>query len=172
MDFYETIAIRSSIRSYSSAQVEEEKLQRVLEATRLAPSAMNDQPWKLILVRDELLKGQLAEACDGQSFVAEAPVAVVLCGLPARGRIGGYTDSTMVDGAIAMTHLVLAAAAEGLGTCWLGAFDNDEVKDLLGIPSQVQVVAVTPLGYPRQALKRNSKRRKSLDELVCEDKFK
>ena len=171
MDIYEAIAIRSSVRSYRSEPIEEEKLQRVLEATRLAPSAINEQPYKFILVRDDALRQQLAEACHGQQFVAEAPLAVVVCGLPCRGMIGGYTDTRLVDGAIALTHLILSAAAEGLGTCWLGAFDNDEVKSLLGIPAEVQVVAVTPLGYPKEPLQRLTKRRKSLEELVYEEKY-
>lgn len=171
LDIYEAIAIRSSVRSYRPDPIEEGKLQRILEAIRLAPSAINDQPYKFILVRDEDLRRKLAEACDGQMFVAEAPVVVVVCGIHPRARIGGYTDSMMVDASIAFTHLILCAAAEGLGTCWLGAFNNEEVKGLIGIPPEAQVVAVTPLGYPREPLKRLSKRRKSLGELVCEDKF-
>lgn len=171
VDIFEAIAIRSSIRSYRPDPIEEDKLQRILEATRLAPSAINDQPYKFIVVRDARLRQELARACHGQMLVAEAPLAVVVCGFRPRARIGGYTDSMLVDGAIALTHLILCAAAEGLGTCWLGAFDNEDVKAVLGIPAEVQVVAVTPLGYPTEPLERLSKRRKSLKELVCEDKF-
>jgi len=171
LDIYEAILTRHSVRSYRPDPIEDDRLRRILEATRMAPSAINDQPYKFILVRDQRLRRDLVEVCRGQSFVGEAPVVVVVCGLPCRARVGDYTDSKMIDASIALTHLVLCAAAEGLGTCWLGAFNNEKVKALLNIPKEVQVIAVTPLGYPKEPLKPTTKKRKSNAELFCEDRF-
>lgn len=170
MDIYQAIETRRSVRSYQDREIPDDLLQRVLEAARLAPSANNLQPWKFILVRDLDLKEKLVPLCASQGFIAGAPIVVVACGLPTRGGIGGYASSMMVDVAIAFDHLTLAAAAEGLGTCWVGAFDNDGVKQLLGIPQEVQVVVISPLGYPSTA-GAGSKVRKKLEEIVSSDKF-
>jgi len=173
MDFYEVIRTRRSIRSYRSEPVPEEVLNRVLEAARIAPSGDNRQPWRFIVVKDEGLKRRLVPACGNQSFIAEAPVVVVACGRNIdydRGRyMGGF--SMLVDVSIAFTHLVLAARAEGLGTCWIGDFSNEEVKRVLGVPEGANVVAVTPLGYPKDEGFAGPGPRKSLKEIVSVDKF-
>ncbi|MFQ6053204.1 MAG: nitroreductase family protein [Candidatus Bathyarchaeia archaeon] len=173
MEFYEVIRTRRSIRSYLPDPVPEEALNRVLEAVRIAPSGSNRQPWKFILVKDEGLRRQLTEACGGQGFIAEAPVVVVACGYDIQYNRGGYMGemSMLVDVSIAFTHLVLAARAEGLGTCWIGAFDNGKVKRLLSIPEGYNVVAVTPLGYPRDGGFDEPGRRKPLKEIVSVDRF-
>jgi nitroreductase len=158
-----------SVRSYSDRPIPDEVLQRVLEAARLAPSANNLQPWRLVLVQDADLKQKLIPLCWRQAWIAGAPVVIVACGLPTRGGIGGYADSRMVDVTIALDHLSLAAAAEGLGTCWIGAFDNEGLKTLLGIPPDVNVVAVMPLGYPQSPVTSPTKQRKPLDEMIAHD---
>ncbi len=143
---------------------------KILGAARLAPSANNIQPWKFIVVRDEERKRKIAEFCMGQSFIAEAPVVIVACGLPTPSRIGGYSTSTLVDVSIAVDHLTLAAAALGVGSCWIGAFDNIKLKRLLRVPEEVQIVAVIPLGYPLKEVK-SKKVRKDLNELVCWERY-
>jgi nitroreductase len=149
MDVYEAIRSRRSVRSYQDKAIPEEVLNRVLDAARMAPSANNVQPWKFIIVKDGKLRRETAKHCWNQTFLAEAPVIIVACGLPTTSKVGGYESSVYVDVAIAVDHLTLAARAEGLGTCWIGAFDNEKLKNLLNIPKEVNVVVVTPLGYPK-----------------------
>lgn len=172
MDVQEAIKARRSIRKYSSQEIPEEKLTRVLEAMRLAPSAKNLQPWKFIIVNDDEIKKKLIPACRGQAFVAEAPVIIVGCALlnEAWGGLGGYMSSYPVDLAIALDHLTLAAIEEGLGTCWIGAFDESEVKKILEVPDEVKVVALIPLGYPDK--KPVPRPRKKLAEIICYNKYR
>ena len=172
MELREALATRRSVRAYRPDAVPSDVLDRVLEAARIAPSANNFQPWKFIVVRDEVLRRELVGACCDQRFVGEAPIVIVACGLPTRGGIGGYASSMLVDVAIAVDHLTLAARDEGLGTCWIGAFDHDRVRALLGIPDSVQVVAITPLGYPKTpGAFQATGGRKSLDEIVCWNRY-
>ena len=151
MNVLEAIRTRRSVRSYAADKpVGAAVLERMRQALRLAPSACNIQPWHFIFVADAGLRRDVAEAANGQKWMAEAPITVVGCGLPEQAykRMGGYGNSVDVDVAIALDHLTLAAVAEGLGTCWIGAFDEAKVKGLLSIPEQVKVVGMTPLGYP------------------------
>ena len=150
MDVLEAIRTRRSVRAYSSKPIPADVMNRMRQALRFAPSACNFQPWRFILVVDEKLRRDVAQAANGQLWMAAAPVTVVACGLPdeAYKKMGGYGNSADVDVAIALDHLTLAAAADGLGTCWIGAFDEEKVKELLGVPKPVKVVAMTPLGYP------------------------
>ena len=174
MDFYEVIRTRRSVRSYKPDPIPDEVLMRVLDAARIAPSGSNRQPWRFIIVKDEELKKRLAEACSGQHFIAEAPVIIVACGRNIHYNRGGYMGdmSMLVDVSIAFTHLILAARAEGLGTCWIGSFDNEEVKRILNIPEDVNVVAITPLGYPkREDAFREPGSRKTLEEITSTDRF-
>lgn len=173
MDLYEVMRTRRSIRSYKADPIPEEVLNRVLEAARIAPSGSNRQPWRFILVQDEKVKRQLVPACGSQSFIAEAPVVVVACGHNIHYNRGGYMGemSVLVDVSIGFTHLILAARAEGLGTCWIGAFNNDEVKRILNIPDDANVVAVTPLGYPKDEKFREPSSRKGLEEIISTDRF-
>jgi nitroreductase len=150
MNVLEAIATRRSVRAYASKPIPPEVMARMRQALRQAPSACNLQPWHFILVEDESLRQQVAAAAKGQMWLAPAPVIVVACGLPDKAykHMGGYGNSVDVDLAIAVDHLTLAAVAEGLGTCWIGAFDEGKVKAILGIPAEVKVVVMTPLGYP------------------------
>lgn len=171
MDLYEAIENRRSVRSYMSDEIPEEVLNRVMRATGSAPSGGNRQPWTFILVKDPGVKSALAPAAGGQRFLADAPVIVVACGAQIPISRGGYMGEygMLVDVSIAMTHLILAAHAEGLGTCWIGDFENDEVKEVLGIPEEIQVVALTPLGYPESVP--SSRGRKPLEEIVRLDRW-
>jgi len=164
MEFYEVVRKRSSIRKYKDRPVEEEKLRRILEAARLAPSAANRQPWHFIVVRDPKVKEEL-KAAYGREWFYTAPVIICACGDPSSAWVRSDGKSYLdVDVAIAMEHLILAAAAEGLGTCWIGAFDEEAVKKALGIPEGISVIALTPLGYPAE--EKGEKVRKSTEDIV------
>lgn len=171
MSVLEIIRRRRSIRKYKGDSIPEDILWRVLEAARLAPSGKNLQPWKFIVVRDPLLKEKLVEACLGQKFIAQAPLIIVACGFPENcyARMGRYMKSWPVDVAIALEHLVLQAEEEGLGTCWIGAFEEDKVKSLLHIPEEAKVLALTPLGYPDESPPPRG--RKPLAEIISFDKY-
>lgn len=174
MDFYEVIRTRRSVRSYKTDPIPDDVLRRILDAARISPSGSNRQPWKFIIVRDEKIKRKLAVACSNQQFIAEAPVIIVACGYNIHYNRGGYMRdmSMLVDVSIAFTHLILAARAEGLGTCWIGSFDNDEIKRILNIPEDVNVVAITPLGYPKSSdIFVEASSRKSLEEIISTDGY-
>lgn len=168
----DTIKTRRSVRKFKETPVPEGLMKEVLNAARLAPSADNTQPWRVIVVMDEQLKSRLSAAAQGQKFIAQAPIVLVVCGIPdeAFPTIGGYMNAHVIDVAIAMDHLSLAAHALGLGTCWIGMFKEDRVRDMLGIPEDVRVVAMMPIGYPDESPERTP--RKNLDELVMYDKYK
>jgi len=162
---------RKSIRSYKPQDVEEEKLNYILQAFRKAPSAKNLQPWKLIIVKDKKKISDLSIACNNQTFLSEAPILIVACAKEdeAYGVMGGYMNSYSVDIALALEHLILAATEKGLGTCWIGAFKEKLVKGLLDVPDNVRVVAITPVGYP--AVEGRIRGRKPISEIVCYDKY-
>ena len=148
MDVYEAISKRKSVRGFTGEGVPEEVVSRLLEAARQAPSASNRQEWRFIIVRDQTMRNQLAEAARGQKFVGEAPVVFACCAETDEHVMACGQLCYPIDVAIAIDHITLCAAAEGLGTCWIGAFDEEQVKDLLGIPSPIRVVGLLPLGYP------------------------
>lgn len=173
MDFYDVIRTRRSVRSYKNEPVPAATLRRVLEAARLAPSANNLQPWKFIVIRDEQLRKKVAEISFSQSFIAEAPVVIVCCGKRYHDSYSWIADHMyLVDVTIATDHLTLAARNEGLGTCWIGAFDRDALKRLLTIPEDHDPIVLTPLGYPTGLRPFHSgTSRKSLKEIVFSEKF-
>ena len=123
MNVYDAIRIRRSVRRYSPRSIPESTLARLRDALRLAPSACNLQPWQFIFVTDPKLRAELGQAAHQQTFIALAPLIVVACGFPDRAYkgMGGHSDSVDVGVAIALDHLTLAAVAEEVGTCWIGA---------------------------------------------------
>jgi nitroreductase len=171
MDVYEAIRTRQSVRRYRPDPVPDDVLNRVLDAMRLAPSAGNLQPWRFIVVKDAAVREQVAQASNGQDWMAQAPIIIAACGWEDRAysAMGGYWNALPVDVSIAFDHLTLAAAAEGLGTCWIGSFTEDEVRRLLGIPEDVTVIALTPLGY--HDVEPAAKTRKELAEIVCYERW-
>jgi nitroreductase len=164
MDFTTLVESRYSVRSYKTDPIEEEKLQKVLEAARLAPTATNRQAFQFLVVHTKGREEELKRIYRSDWFT-QAPLVVCACGIPAENwvRMDGknYND---VDVAIAMDHLILAATDAGLGTCWIGAFDAEAAKEVLGLPEGVEPIAFTPLGYPAGEPK--PKKRKELSELV------
>jgi nitroreductase len=171
MRVFDTIMNRKSIRRYRGDPIPEEVLTRILEAARWAPSGKNLQPWKFIVVRDKHLRQELAVASARQSFMAEAPITIVACGFPEESyaHMGRYMKSWSVDVAIAVEHLMLQAQEEGLGTCWIGSFEEEEVKAILRVPEKVRVLALTPLGYPDERPAPGA--RKPLEEIISYDRF-
>jgi nitroreductase len=171
MKVLEAIQKRRSVRKYKEESIPEETLLRVLEAARLAPSGKNFQPWKFIIVKDKEIKERLAQASARQFFIAKAPIIIVGCGFPDNSytRMGRYMKSWSVDVTIALEHLILQAQEEGLGTCWIGSFEEEEVKAILNVPEEVKVLALTPLGYPDEIPRFRG--RKSLDEIISYDRY-
>ena len=169
MDVFKAIKNRYSCRSYKAESIPEEKLKKVLEAARLAPSAHNEQEWKFVVVRDVKKRKEVAEAA-GQSFIEEAPVIITAVGLDPEHIMRSGNPAYAIDLAIAVEHMALQAVEEGLGTCWIGAFNQEEVKRVLEIPEGCKVVALMPLGFP--ADKPKPKSRKKLEEIISYDGFK
>ena len=149
MNIYEVVAARKSVRAFKPDDVSQDVLTRVLEAARLAPSANNAQEWRFVVVRDASLRQRLSQAACGQGFVATAPVVLVCCAETDEHRMTCGQLAYPIDVAIAADHVTLCAAAEGLGTCWIGAFYEDRVKGVLKIPTSIRVVALLPIGYPQ-----------------------
>jgi len=170
MDVYDAIYLRKSVRSYQDRDVPHDLVMKILDAARHAPSASNRQEWRFIVVRDEKKRLQLAQAAFEQRFVSEAPLVLVCCAQTDNHVMRGGQLCYPIDVAIAVDHITLCAAAEGLGTCWIGAFVEQEVRDILDIPEDIRVVALLPLGYPKDPSK-TAKRRLSMDKIVKYDRW-
>jgi len=179
MDLMEAIKERRSIRKYKPDPVSEEVLQEMIEAVRWSPSWANTQCWELIIVRDPNMKSELANTLTttnpARSSIAGAPLVVVLCG---KKGISGFEkgeaatvkgDWLMFDTGIAMQNLCLAAYGLGLGTVVVGLFDHRKAEEILGLPQNVEVVAMTPLGYP--AVQRSAPKRKEVSEFVFNERY-
>lgn len=172
MDVFEAVQQRRSIRAYESTPVPKEKLDKILEAARLAPSASNIQPWHFIVVTDSDKRKKLAEGGRYAKFLVESPVVIVGC-----GDQEASPKWYVVDITIAMQNMVLTATSEGLGTCWVGSFDENQVKDLLKIPENFRVVALLSVGYSQGKLDIGRKvltvvrPRKELEKIVSYDEF-
>ena len=149
MEFFETVAARRSIRKYQDTPVPRETVDRILEAARLSPSWCNRQCHRYIVVSDPEKRSMLGELIDNPSKACyeTAPYAIVLCADSTDSGFNSGKEYYLVDCGISMEHVVLAATNEGLATCWVGAFAEYPVRNLLGIPQDVKIVAITPLGY-------------------------
>ena len=169
MDLFEAIDKRQSVRNYLDRPVEEEKLHQILEAARSAPSAKNRQAWKMIVIRDPDLRHEIAVAARNQKFVGQAPVIIACCGLDPEYRMTCGQPADPIDAAIAIDHMTLAAAALDLGTCWIGAFYQDQVRALLHVPDPYQVIELMVLGYPAKRTAKPS--RKPIKDLVSYERW-
>jgi nitroreductase len=163
-DTIEVIMKRRSVRKYEPKPLPESDLRTILEAGRQAPSAANRQPWHFVVVRDPEQKRLLAEACSGQSWLADADAIIAGVGKPSVNE-----KWYPVDVAIAMENMILAAAALGYGTCWIGAFDPEKVANVLRVPEDCKVVALTPLGVP--ADKPEARPRQPMEEFCSLDRY-
>ncbi|MCW4054404.1 MAG: nitroreductase family protein [Candidatus Bathyarchaeota archaeon] len=171
MEVFEAIRKRHSVRSYLPDEVSSEKLEKILEASRLAPSAGNIQPWHFIVVSDQQKRKKLSKGRYAK-FLVESPVVLVGCG-DKKASPNWHT----VDTAIAMQNMVLTATSEGLATCWIGSFNENQVKELLSIPERFRVIALLAVGYRREKLELTSKilhfvrRKKKLQKIVSIEDF-
>ncbi|MCK4548422.1 MAG: nitroreductase family protein [Candidatus Eisenbacteria sp.] len=169
MEFSELIQKRYSGRAYRSDPVEGSKLERVLEAARLAPTAGNRQAFQILVIKTAGREEELKRIYPAKWF-ADAPLVICACGLPEQSWVRADGKSYMdVDVAIVMDHLILAAANEGLGTCWIAAFDASAAREVLGLPDDVEPIAFTPLGYSTD--QPEPKTRRSIAKLVRHDKW-
>ncbi len=162
MDVFEAIEKRHSVRSYTVKPIPKEDLDMLFRAARDAPSAKNLQPWRFIVVTDRRLLREMVPICHNQGFVEDAGALIV-----------GITEEekwAVVDLAIALDHLSLAATSLGLGTCWIGAFHPDEMREKLGVPEEYSVTMCTTVGYPSG--KGRSPTKKSISELVCMERYR
>jgi nitroreductase len=165
MDVSAAIKGRRSVRSYKGQEVESDKIEKVLEAGRLSPSANNRQEWKFIVVKNAETRMKLAHAAMNQSFIGQAPVVLAACATESKAVMTCGHPTYAVDVSIAFAYMLLQAYELGLGTCWIGAFREDQAKSILGVPNHVRVVALSPLGYP--ATDSAARSRKRLDEITC-----
>ena len=169
MTVMEAINNRRSVRAYKDKAVEKEKLLAVLEAGRLAPSASNRQEWRYVVVTDRKMRKKLGEAASSQHFVGDAAVVIAACAETNNHVMKCGQPCYPIDVAISVDHMTLAACELGLGTCWIGAFDEPEVKRLLGIPDAIRVVELLTLGYPADLP--SEKKRNTLEEIVHYEKW-
>jgi nitroreductase len=166
MEVLEAIRHRRSIRKYQTKEVEKEKLNKILEAARWAPSASNKQPWHFIVVRDDETRKQLADIHTYGRFMKESPVVIVVLGYPEK-----HPKYHLADPHNAVQNILLSAYSQGLGTCWMGVRDTDfepRFKNILQIPNDLRVVCAVSLGYPNEERQSN---RFSLDEIVSWEKY-
>ncbi|MBI9053613.1 MAG: nitroreductase family protein [Bacteroidales bacterium] len=173
-EFLDLVKYRQSDRAYLSTAIEEEKIERILEAAQLAPSACNAQPWTFIVINNQELKNKIADSTSSKvlgmnHFTKQAPIHIVIVEERANftssaGSLIKGKHFPLIDIGIAAEHICLQAAAEGLGSCMLGWFDEKKVKTLLNIPKSKRVPLIITIGYPEKETR--EKRRKNLDEIV------
>jgi nitroreductase len=164
MDFRRLVKARYSVRKYLEKSVEAEKIDLVLEAARLAPTAANQQPFRLIVVQDDGTKKALAPAYN-RSWFYTAPVIIVVCGVPGEAWVRADGFSCLeIDVAIVADHVILQATELGLGTCWIADFKPESVREALALPAELVPLLLIPLGYPGG--QRRPKKRRPLTELV------
>ncbi len=165
MKFLELVKNRYSARAYKPDPVEDEKLEQVLEAARLAPTAANRQPFQIIVLHTEGRQDELSDFYAAKWFT-QAPLILCACAMPDKGwtHAASGKNYTDVDVAIVIDHITLAATSLGLGTCWIAAFNPAAVRKVLGLPDDVEPLILLPLGYPTDQPR--AKKRKALSELV------
>jgi len=171
MDIFQVIRDRRSIRKYQDTPVEDEKIEQVLDAARLAPSWKNMQCWRFLVLREQADRTKLLAAIPddnpGKKAIAAAPVVIIVCADPAESDVENGIEYYIADTAIAFEHLCLTAHALGLGTCWMGWYNEDQIRNAFNIPDGIRIVGLTPLGYPNQEPK--PRPRKELAEIVFYD---
>ncbi len=164
MKFSKLIQKRYSVRGYKPDEIEEEKLNVILEAARMAPTASNRQPFQIIVVHTKGREEELLSMYPREWFI-QAPLVICVCGIPSEAWVRKDGKQYLgVDGAIVMDHMILASTELGLGTCWIAAFDEINTRKVLNIPDDIEPLLLTPLGYP--AVSPGIKKRKKLEELV------
>ena len=169
MTVEEAIHKRYSCRSYEDKSIEPEKMNKLIEAARLAPSAKNIQDWRFVIVTDKDLKLKLAAASFEQMFFANAAAIFVACSNSAYVMRCGQKIAP-IDVSIALEHIALQAAELGLASCWIGSFYPDKVRELLGIPAEIEIIDLLPVGYPTD--KQHSPKRLAAEEIACFERWR
>jgi nitroreductase len=170
MTVEEAIRNRQSVRSYQDRPIEKDKINKLLEAARLAPSAANRQEGRFVVVTDPNTRRKLVKAATNQGFVGEAGCVIAACAETDNHAMRCGQLCYPIDVAIQIDHMTLQAVELGLGTCWIGAFYEDQVKQILGIPEHIRVVELLTVGYPADT-KLRTKNRMSLDEIAYSDSW-
>jgi len=168
MTVLETIRKRYSCRVYQEKAIEREKLDSILEAARLAPSARNMQDWRFVVVTDSNTKRQVAETTNKPDAFDKAGAIIAACSNSNYVMRCGQAIGP-IDVAIALEHICLQAAELGLGTCWIGSFDPEKVKRILGIPDDITIIELMAVGYPADS--RPQPRRESIERIACYEKW-
>jgi len=168
MAVLDVIKKRYSCRIYQEREIEAEKLNEILEAARLAPSAKNMQDWRFVVVTDKDTKLKLAQAANNQLFIADAAAIIAACTITKLVMRCGQPAGP-IDVAIALEHIALQSAESGLATCWIGSFYADKVRAILGIPEDIAIIQLMALGYP--ADKPKQAEREPMENIVCRQKW-
>jgi len=175
MEVFESIISRQSVRNYEKKDVPNELIGQLLEAAVRAPSAGNIQPWKFIVVKDIEIKRELASVALRQRHVEEAPVVIVVCADPEKSadKYGerGKSLYCIQDTAAAVENMLLTANSLGLGTCWIGAFEDDKVRSILNIPQKIKPVALITVGFPKEVEKPTRTTRVPFENVTFIDKY-
>ncbi len=173
MDVLIAIERRRSVRAFTNQNVPEELVEKLIDAGTRAPSAGNLQPWEFIIIREPQTKQRLVMAALEQKFIEEAPIVIVVCANEARSSIGygtrGKTLYCIQDTAAAIQNIHLAAHSFGLGTCWIGAFKENSVRQILQIPYGIRPVAIIPVGYPEKTP--SPRHRRPISEVIHYETF-
>jgi len=174
MDFYNVIENRLSYKKFKNERIDRDSLHRMINSAMNSPSYKNNTSYKIIIVEDSNIKNSLSNCIRNSTSemseaVKDTPVTCVVIGKPENSGSMNGKDFYIMDGAIAMEHLVLSAAAEGYGTCWVTEFDENEIKRMLNIPSDYRVIALTPIGKPDET--RNPHAKKDVREYVFMNEF-
>ena len=184
MEFDEVIISRKSVRSFQNKEIPEDILNNMMEAVRLSPSFQNRQCWRFVVIRNKKIIKDLALRSGMISkvnfFIKDAPIVIVACADPAKSGTMNNQNYYLVDTAISFQQMMLSAWNNGIGSCWLAAFNERYVRDILEIPPNIRVVALSPFGYPKEkkslyekAVKifAQSRKRKEFNNIICYDKW-
>jgi nitroreductase len=169
MTVFEAIRRRYSCRAYQDKPIEQDKLDSILEAARLAPSAKNLQDWRFVVVTDKQTKCRLAEAANNQKFLENAGVIIVACSVSNEVMRCGQAVGP-IDVAIALEHICLQATELGLGTCWIGSFYTEKVRRILDIPAETTIIELMAVGYPADTKKESN--RQPLKKIICYEQWR
>ena len=173
MEFFDVVKERQSIRAFKKKDIEEEKIRKILKAANSAPSAGNRQAYEIVLVRDQKRKEALVKAVHGQDFIAEAPVVLIFCINPQISSIYGKRGAELYycqDATIAASYTQLAATSLGLGSVWIGAYDEEKVCEIINAPKEMRPIAIIPIGYPDEKPPRTPRRK--LEDIVHKEVLK
>jgi len=170
MNILQAIKTRKSVRIYLDKEVENKKLTNILENAKLAPSFLNRQEWRFIIIRNKETKERLVNDANCPSIILECPIVIVGCGKPFDQIANTDQSSNIIDATIALDHFSLAAIEHGLGTCWISIFEENKIKEILEIPKEIKIVALMSLGYPKDPSK-TEKKRLPLSQLIKYEKW-